>query len=402
MRSWANSSGQNDSEPHIRFMSSALPLVSASQITMYRECPRKWAWRYIAGLKTPTHPAAALGIEVDDTQLQPYLREGRPLDLSRESGLIAEPGLVYLPKGPGLEVQKHFTFGSPTSEAFGFQGYIDLWMPKGGMPDTGDLPTVVDFKTTGNWKYAKTADDLRKDVQAQLYATWAMWSTGARVVDLVWIYFATRGPRKAKRVHLRVVGDDVGDQFAAINATAVEMFEVRQTCTDPLTLKPSVEMCEAYGGCPFRANCKLSPGEIVDAKAAQWMRRTEETTVSNTTTASGGLGALARLRAQKAAAAGESGPPVTKADFPYGENVEVLGINPPEKDLPPAPPVGVAVAEALVVEPPKRGRPKKTEGEPLLATGPGLAKTTVTRPDRLEAAMAAAARAFLAALEGAA
>ncbi len=347
----------------------SLPLVSASQITLFRECARKWGWRYIAGIKTPTHPAAALGTEVDDTQLQPYLRDDRALDFARESGYIAAAGLAYLPKPKtfGLEVQKHFVMPSPTSAEFGFQGYIDLWMPSGGMPEIEGYPVVGDFKTTGNFRWAKTPETLAKDVQAQLYATWAMWSTGARVVDLVWIYFATKGPRKAKRVHLRAYSDDVADQFSAINATAEEMYALRQSCTDPLELRPSVEMCEAYGGCPYRDKCNLSPSEILESKTAQWARKTE----TNMADTGGTTGLIARLKAQKAAETSLSPQQLdgqAAADAGVAK-IEAVGINPPESLLPPAPAVGaVSNPPASTLEEPvkrKPGRPKKevTEGE---------------------------------------
>ncbi len=347
-----------------------MQLVSASQISKYRECARKWAWRYIAKLPDPTGPAAALGTEVDDTQLQPYLRDGRTFDYSRESGNIAAAGLAYLPKpkSHGLEVQKHFVMPSPTYVdgqhiGFGYQGFIDLWMPTGGMPDIDGHPVVCDFKTTGNWRYALTPEGLKTNVQAQLYATWAMFSTGARVIDLVWIYFATKGPRKAKRVHLRVHADHVAGQFSAINATALEMYEVRRTCTDPLDLPPNTDACGMFGGCPYQANCNLSPAQIIDSKASQWTQNTESQ-VSNSS--GGAVGLLARLRAAKEPVGGASGyemsPQQLDGQAAADAGVAAVGINPPEAKLPPAPPVGsVPVPEAVEVAPVKKpvGRPRK-------------------------------------------
>lgn len=51
-----------------------LPVLSASQISTFRDCQRKWGFKYIAGLEDPAGPAAALGTETHDTQLGPYLR----------------------------------------------------------------------------------------------------------------------------------------------------------------------------------------------------------------------------------------------------------------------------------------------------------------------------------------
>ncbi len=329
-------------------MSEATPhLFSASQVTLYRECARKWGWRYIAGIKTPQHPAAALGTEVDDTQLQPYLRDGRPLDLTRASGEIAEAGLAHLPKPgtPGMQVQRHFLMPSFSTKAFAYQGYLDLWLPQGGLPDmptkVGRIPEVSDFKTTGNItaKWVKTPKTLAYDVQAQLYATWAMHETGARTVDLVWIYFQTRGTRKSKRVHLRVHGQEVAEQFHAIDRTAVEMFNVRTNAVGqdpaeyPLTLPPNADMCDEFGGCPYQSKCNLSPLETQESKARK--------EVSDVITTAQLLADLQR----------RSVPETALAQMP------VVGINPPEKDLPPAPPEAPAIAPVVAeAKPAKRTR----------------------------------------------
>jgi len=351
-----------------------VPLVSASQISLYRECNRKWGHRYLSGLKTPQHPSAALGTEVDDTQLQPYLREGRPLDFSRTSGYIAAPGLVLLPdpKTHDLEVQKHFILPSPSTTDYAYQGYIDLWLPRGGLPGLASkIPTVVDFKTTGNWKYAKTKTQLANDVQAQLYAAWAMHETGLDVVYLAWTYFATKGKYQAKRVHLPVMRSHVDAQLRSIDDTATEMFEVRKASPDPLELTPNPEMCGAYGGCPYSARCNLSPSENVDAMAAKW-RRSKEPNMAEST-----MGLLARMKAKASGATPSLGtpPPVTDEDraeaavrvaalIAIEPEAMIVGINPPESTLPPAPAVGsVFVHEAptavVLTEKRKPGRPRK-------------------------------------------
>ena len=323
----------------------------------------------------PSGPAAELGKDVDDNQLQPYLKTGRTFDYTRESGYIAATSLAYLPapQSNNLEVQKHFSMPSPTwvdgeHVGFGYQGYIDLWLPRGGMPGIeGEVPVVCDFKTTGNWKYAKTEGQLATDVQAQIYATWAMYSTKSPIIDLVWLYMSTKGPRKAKKVHLRVTSDDVANEFLKINATALEIHEIKQTVTDPMDLPPNPAQCDAFGGCPYRHKCNLGPGEKIDAAAAQYARQhqvAEVTTMSNAGTA-GGL--LARLRQQKAAGnpvGGASGYELSEKQLD-GQGVAdaavvALGINPPESKLDPAPAVGVVEA----ADPPKAkriGRPRKAE-----------------------------------------
>ena len=345
------------------------PLVSASQVTLYRECSRKWAWKYIAKIEPPQSAAAALGDEIDSEQLQPYLTEGRSFDFTRESGYIAAAGLAYLPapKHPGLEVQKHFVLPAATarnpdgSARFGYQGYLDLWLPSGGAPDLPPapaslvVPVVQDFKSTGDLRWAKKESALAVDVQANLYATWAMYETGARVVDLVWLYFQTRGVKKVKRTHLRVHADQVEEQFVAIDRTAVEMLDVRDSITDPesapLALPPNVEMCEQYGGCPYRSRCNLSPAQVVDSFAAKAAALTGTTRKELTMSSPGDL--FAKLQAKRAAFAAAAPAPSTPQPVaatavrpPITEEPPLpptaLGINPPESLLPPVPPVGTA------------------------------------------------------------
>ena len=325
---------------------SDVPLVSASQIKLYRECPRKWAWQYLAKLRTPQHPAAALGQEVDDEQLQPYLTTGRPFD-TRVSGDIARAGLHLLPavRSDQLEVQKHFILPSPTRPTdYGFQGYLDCWLPLGEAVSALAAPAVVDFKTTSNFRYALNEDRLSRDVQAQLYATWAMFETGARGVDLVWLYFKTRTPYEAKRVHLRVAGQHVAEQFVAIDKTASEMFDVRAASAGVVvedyvkSLEPNVDMCDEYGGCPFKSKCNLGPGEISE------FRRRQTAKENNSMSAFGSTANLfASLQKKKQQQDAPAAPAKQQEPFDKVAGAVVLdpepsiGINPPESALPPAP-----------------------------------------------------------------
>jgi len=356
---------------------------SASQLSKLDECERAWGWRYIAGIKTPTHPAAALGTEVDDTQLQPYLREDRPLDFSRESGHIAASALAFLPppKHPGLEVQRHFEFSSPSEEGrdleVRFQGYVDLWLPKGGLPLPDGVPPLVngrvppivsDFKTTSDiGKWAKSPAVLSTDPQAMIYAFWAMWETRSPVVDLVWIYMQTRGARKSARKHLRIDSSHVATQMMRLDSKAIYAETLKRTVTDPLALKANPDQCEAYGGCPYRSMCNLGPGEIADARAARERNRRGAEYVSQPIQTAG---LLAKMKAKKAEV---TGTPVADVPAP-APAVEVLGINPPEAKLPPAPletdvPMPSPEELATVAAPAKapRASKKKAEEAPAVA-----------------------------------
>lgn len=295
---------------------------------------------------------------------------------------------------------------------------MDLWLPDGRhMPSAAFdevqlrkrptapgivVPVVGDFKTSkdiGRW--SKTTKGLSVDVQAQLYATWAMFATGARVVDLIWIYFQTLKPYKTKRVHLRVLAEDVLPQFKRIDATAVRMFEARAAAEGKeaeayaLSLKPNIEMCEQYGGCPYRFKCNLSPDESVDAIAAKDAAQRRSLIQKNGVTLTTTAGLFANLKKKQAPPA-EAPPapattpaptPPTITEPPPGimgcANTDVPapteipkwmteptppqpGVNPPESALPPAPATGAA-APVATPEPakPRRGRPPKAKPDPV-------------------------------------
>jgi hypothetical protein len=440
-------------------------LFSASQVSSYRECARKWAWRYIAGFKTQPHVSAVLGTEVDDEQIQPYLRDGRAFDFSKPpigkgfiaSGYIAEAMRPYLPQPKTVEIQRYFVLPSPTKiegeSAFAFQGYMDIYADDsarypglaGGCPGVGDTKTTSDI---GKW--SKTKEKLNTDVQAMLYATSIMYETGARIVDLAWIYGQTKGAKKAKPVHLRVVADHVVEQFGKINATAVEMLAVRNGApegVDPIaayvkTLEPNPDECESFGGCPHRDKCNLSPDQIITAHFAKARARGKEPTMTTNSTMSALDALKARKAAQQAGGSGAtSGQPIaggsaTSSSAPVAAvatpaaappsspavqappaiegvtfnetwtkaspTVDALftkpvGINPPESALPPAPPVG-----SVEAAPAKKGRgPNKPKAELTTTLEVGITRSTALAMATLADEVSAALTKYAAAIGGA-
>jgi hypothetical protein len=330
--------------------SQGLRLISPSQVNLYRECARKWAWKYIAKFFEPQGEAQKLGDEIEREQLQPYLLEGRPFDFSRpsNSGLFAAELLPYLPqpKTPGLEMQKHLVIPSPTwingeHVGFGFQGFVDLWAPDSGVvPDMpGGRPFVGDFKSKKDLKWALNEEQLAKDVQQNLYSFATMYLTGAREVDVAWMNTQTKGTKKATRVKLRVVADQVAEQFGLINETAIEMNGIRNANPSPLDLPPNVDMCEAFSGCLHRDKCNLSPAQIIEAHAAKASRAlglvVEGEAMSNAPNQTAAL--LQNLAARRPGAPEQ--PPVQQFAPPAQQ------FAPPAQQLPPAyaapPPVQV-------------------------------------------------------------
>lgn len=357
-------------------------LVSASAINQWEECERKWGFRYLEGDRPPQKPSAALGQEVEEQQLQPWLLEARALDYSKptKSGYIAEKMLPLLPppKTPGITLQRKVLMPSARPNAtHGYIGYIDLFATDSSVfPGLrGGVLGIGDFKTTKHFRWAKNEEALLTDPQAMIYAMYVMFADNVDVVDLAWTYGKTVPAYRAQRTHLRVLAPHVAAQFERLDEIGERLAGIKQANPPVRELKPNALMCDAYGGCPYRHKCNLSPTVV-----ASQMNQAS-------------TGFLAR---QKALAAGTPAPvaspptppapatAVVKAGdvvyTPMGKGVMTAeesakqplpafltapvdplhaksAINPPESALPPAP----AVAPAAVEEKPKRGRKPKAE-----------------------------------------
>lgn len=366
------------------------------------ECQRKWALRTVAKLQSEPTKAALLGTSVDEGQLQPYLTQDRPFDFTKPDGSaeIAVGALEYLPqpKTPGMAVQKKFILPGPSEDVtgvpYGYLGYKDLFLqdsralpfpaPEGAAQfhESVTLPAVVDFKTTGDFRWAKSASDLRKDPQAVIYAMNAVFETGAPAVDLAWIYMRTRAPRATRRVHLRVLAEDVAREFKKIDEVGVKIVETRKASFAPewqgkefdfaMSLPPNADACGNFGGCPYQCHC----GPLVNADYKKALEAPLEKSMTGTLDLFANLAKRAEEPAQPVMGMSDRDVPAP-TEVPAAL-MQPLGINPPEKNLPPAPPVGVApVVTAPAAAPDdkpkaKRGRKPKEETAPAHPEEPAL------------------------------
>jgi RecB family exonuclease len=256
---------------------------SASQLENFNDCPRKWAWRYLEGIDAPSNQYAVFGLAVHG-QIERYLKTGTPFDLTTDEGEAAMAGIHYLPQ-PGTEgmtVEGQFVL---TGWGHKFLGYKDVQVNRivgsgplpGRAPITDQIdpnkgkmiPLVIDHKTTGNFKWAKTADELKKNIQAVVYATHAMVGTGAEACDLRWIYYKRSRPFQAKAVDVRVTRGDLESPLIDIKGLADSMAGIKNSGYRALDLPPNPGACGSYGGCPYVRHCDLSPTEKVFALMSQ-------------------------------------------------------------------------------------------------------------------------------------
>ncbi len=237
------------------------PWFSASQVETYELCPRKWAWKKIAGLEDgPSGPSAELGIQVHAV-LEAWLRNGTPINTMTRAGQIVMSGLHLLPapQTPGMRIEEEFRIEIGGHR---FVGYKDVEFLQ-RVP-----PLVEDHKTTKDFRWAKTADDLRENVQACLYAVDAMHRAGANECDLQWTYFRTT-KEGAHPVRLRVTREQITPRLERICRSADEMTLLLASGCRAQDVTPNASACEAFGGCEYQQLCNLTPEERIRAIMTQ-------------------------------------------------------------------------------------------------------------------------------------
>lgn len=316
-------------------------VFSPTQISTFLECARKWAWKRIEKVYEPPAPSAALGTETHGI-LERYLGEGEMPDHVAHpvAAKVASAGLHLLPapKTPGMRLEQAFCFKSLRT-GFVYRGLKDIELAPGVVVPSLELgglaPGVIDHKTTSSIEsYAKKPEDLLFDPQATIYAIDSMVRFDARATDLRWIYYQTKGANRSKVTAQRLEQTHASRVFDEIETVAAEAATALVTGKKPLDLEPNPSACSAYGGCPHRHRCNLSPAN----KARSYMASS----------------LIADLKKR-----------VQSAPEPVAEpSVEPASINPPESSVvPPAVEAPASPVEAKAekpADPPKRrGRPKK-------------------------------------------
>ena len=334
---------------------------SATQVTTFRLCARKWYLNKIVGMELPVTAALADGKRYAAEAEQFFLTgeiDGlssvtRPLIALAASGKI--PGPRTRP-GSTLHVEHPIGVDRRAPNASGVALLAVDGLPAEGYMDLLDLrsgwPVVWDQKTTKDRQYIKEPDQRRTDVQMTLYAKatvlrhQTVYGCEPEAVGVAHIALI-KPPKPAEGVVVGPVFLDVEHiehQWQEISATVREMAQVA-VLPNPDRVTPTWSACSAFGGCGFRDTCKSI--------------KTLSTSTSNegTTTTMSLLSTLAAKRA--AAAAGTSIPTPT---------------------APAAPTVGLAARIAASLAQPGQITPADAPTSPSLAGIAAALKPGAVRP----------------------
>lgn len=223
---------------------------SPSQVDTFTLCNRKWWFNKIMGLEIPQHPSAALGEKVHK-ELENYLEHGDPKVL----GPIAKAGLSFLPTPGTVLIEYDLSALGLTAAGLPALGRIDC------LDLRSEPPEVIDHKTIGNIDYAKTNEELAKNVQMTVYAraaTVELERMGVPTPDVVrvsHIAYQTKGSPVARKASADLTQERIARNWSGIDAKVREMKDVALALS-PDRVTPTKSACDAFGGCHFRDRCR--------------------------------------------------------------------------------------------------------------------------------------------------
>lgn len=250
---------QETVDPYAARRLKVLKQTSASQIDMYERCPRIWWNSYIEGVKPLPSPAQQRGTDIDDNYVQPYLRTGN-IRKDGEWAALLVALIPHLPPPANDQVKVQARIDLPTFDG----GPICIGFMDWARGVTDEHLHVGDLKTTSDFRYAKTREQLADNTQMVVYAKAGYALFQAQKVSISHVYARTRGSAKALSVPaasedpIWMPRSEVNEKWERRVETIKQMMRVAATVNSADELPPNTSECGAYGGCAFRAKCGLS------------------------------------------------------------------------------------------------------------------------------------------------
>ena len=271
---------------------------SPSQVDTFRDCPLKWAYGALGGLRAPPHASADLGTRVHAVREKWFIHGVYPKGDTREEQ-IARLGLSELPAPKTVFVETKFELTPPGLGVVA--GRIDIFVPDQGVinyfpthydehgiaytPDTRGVPLVHDHKTTSDIKEnARSLKVLKnEDAQVAVYGVAALAQTGAQYVDFCWHYLETGKKLKHEPRRFRLSSSQILLSFDRVQEDVRKMlslFDARASLRIE-DVPRDARACTKYGGCGYLHICPVTTEERCVAMMSTTTSLKEKMKMSN-------------------------------------------------------------------------------------------------------------------------
>jgi hypothetical protein len=226
--------------------------LSASQISLFKRCKRAWYHRYIEKVKTPPKPWLRKGIEFHECIERMYKKiKGDEVELGLYSSDIIDMvktgfklDILYVPNTFAVEQPVNFQIMDDVSMV----GYIDFL-------DVSNAK-IVDHKTIKSHSWALKEDDLRADLQLNIYGYWYLSKLPRRNrVTFRHNQIHKTEPELSSFVEVEVSRMDVENYYHENVMPYVN--EIVELSQDPEINRFSCDLsrCGDYGGCDYEKVC---------------------------------------------------------------------------------------------------------------------------------------------------
>lgn len=287
--------------------------TSPSAIKLADTCDRAHAYRYVLGLRTrqPTwdevkdipRPQGAEAVKEWNRIRRPALGteahrilqtwyESHQLNGAAfsESLWATEPGLV------GISALRFVTHPNSLNRfkcEHGFSADFVHWASDGAfdyhlkafvdfhaLDDRGRV-IVIDYKTTSDFRWMKTAAELANDdQQGVLYPLHAMREYGKESAECMWLYLRTEQPYAARAVSFEQHLQRAKEKALPIIRRGAELIERQRLQIAPEDLPANPLACNQYGGCEYHQSrggpcnpAKPTPGQLARVTTARFRER---------------------------------------------------------------------------------------------------------------------------------
>lgn len=236
--------------------------VSPSQLTLYLNCPRSWAIRYLDQYKTTTKflEDGKLGHEY----LEEWLRDAVPPPTRHADGsdnwpgIFAQTAIPHIPEPgtAGMTVEGNGGLFRFEHEGIYYRGVMDVMLEQGSNIE------IQDHKFYSPRTPRKTPEQLANDAQGVIYGAYGFYELEFETVSGQWNYILKdrRNPRTVPvRTTFTRAGVDMN--MAKLRQVALELLATRVLYTTSDAVPMNVDQCSAGGGFGHRcwnlAACKL-------------------------------------------------------------------------------------------------------------------------------------------------
>lgn len=254
--------------------------ITSADTGSYGGCLRRWYYEQVENRQGPPTAAMMGGTDLHN-EIEGYLKSG-----ARLMSPLALSGRRFIPQpGSNLHIERPIHF--KTRGGVSIFGHVDLYNFRQEYIDPdGDLQSdppwsfeVRDWKTTSDFQYAKTKEELADNIQLVTYA-----EAGFRFMPdleharLTHVYFRTRGRPESRLVTVRRTREEIMLRWAYAETVIDKMSEAAGAPTAN-HVPGNRKACDAYRGCPHREYCgeyrRTSLDDLYSDKIANdWNERT--------------------------------------------------------------------------------------------------------------------------------